>query len=175
MATTAHIPVEVYLRSDYSPDAEYIDGELHERPMGEDQHSAWQGAICNWFSQHAAEWKIRVRPELCVQVKPSNFLVPDVAILDAALPKERIAMHPPVAVFEVLSPENTKREMQRKYELYLAMGIPHIWVIDPDASDVQGKPVWRRYTAAGLHPATDFAHSPLGIRFQMTEIDKLVD
>lgn len=169
MATTAHIPVEVYLRSDYSPDAEYIDGEVHERPMGEDQHSAWQQAIRAWFHQHAAEWKIRVRPELRVQVKPENFLVPDVAILDAALPKERIAMHPPVAVFEVLSPENTKREMQRKYELYQAMGIPNIWVIDPE------KPVWHRYTAAGLHPATDFAHQPLGIQFQITEIDKLID
>ena len=52
MATTTHIPLEVYLRSDYQPDAEYIDGELRERPTGEDDHSAWQGAICLWFAQH---------------------------------------------------------------------------------------------------------------------------
>jgi hypothetical protein len=26
MATTTHVPVEVYLRSSYEPDAEYIDG-----------------------------------------------------------------------------------------------------------------------------------------------------
>jgi hypothetical protein len=33
MATTTHIPLEVYLRSDYQPDAEYIDGELLGRML----------------------------------------------------------------------------------------------------------------------------------------------
>ena len=34
MATTTHVPVEVYLRSSYEPDAEYVDGEIEERPAG---------------------------------------------------------------------------------------------------------------------------------------------
>ena len=34
MATTTHVPVEVYLRSSYEPDAEYVDGKIEERPMG---------------------------------------------------------------------------------------------------------------------------------------------
>ncbi len=34
MATTTHVPVEVYLRSSYEPDAEYVDGEIEERPDG---------------------------------------------------------------------------------------------------------------------------------------------
>ncbi|MBB6142168.1 hypothetical protein HNQ77_000106 [Silvibacterium bohemicum] len=44
-ATAAHtsVPVEVYLRSSYEPDAEYVDGEIEERPMGEYEHSSWQG------------------------------------------------------------------------------------------------------------------------------------
>jgi hypothetical protein len=46
MSTTTRIPVEVYLRSSYEPDAEYVDGEIEERPMGENDHSAWQDAIC---------------------------------------------------------------------------------------------------------------------------------
>jgi hypothetical protein len=45
MSTTVHLPLEVYLRSSYEPDAEYVDGEIEERPMGEDDHSAWQLAI----------------------------------------------------------------------------------------------------------------------------------
>ena len=40
--TTAHVPVEVYLRSSYEPDAEYVDGEIEERPMGEYDHASWQ-------------------------------------------------------------------------------------------------------------------------------------
>ena len=35
MATTTHVPVEVYLCSSYEPDAEYVDGRIEERPMGE--------------------------------------------------------------------------------------------------------------------------------------------
>jgi hypothetical protein len=50
MATTTQgarqaVPVEVYLRSSDEPDAEYVDGEIQERPLGEDSHSAWKSAI----------------------------------------------------------------------------------------------------------------------------------
>lgn len=30
-----YVPLEVYLRSSYEPDAEYVDGVIEERPMGE--------------------------------------------------------------------------------------------------------------------------------------------
>ena len=43
--TTTHVPVEVYLRSSYEPDAEYVDGAIEERAVGENDHSAWQEAI----------------------------------------------------------------------------------------------------------------------------------
>ena len=170
MATTTHVPLELYLRSDYSPDAEYIDGEVRERPVGEDSHSAWQLAICNWFLKNQSAWKILIRPELRVQVNLLNFLVADVAILNASLPRERFATHPPVAVFEVLSPENSMREMMRKFELYRAMGIPQIWLIDPEDPNQ----IWHRFTESGLIQGTEFSHPPLGIHFEMQEIGRLV-
>lgn len=106
MATPTHEQLEVYLHSDYQPDAEYIDGKIRERPVGEDDPSALQGAICQWFAHHTGEWDIRVRPELRVEVKSESYLVPDVAILDEANPREKIATRPPRAVFEVWSKEN---------------------------------------------------------------------
>jgi Uma2 family endonuclease len=168
MATTTHVPVEVYLRSDYQPDAEYIDGVILERPMGEDDHSALQDAICAWFRQHSDEWNIRVRPELRVQVRPENYLVPDVTILDAANPKEKVATIPPLAVFEVLSPENKMAEMMRKFVLYRQMGIPQIWLIDP------GNPAWQRFEDGKLVARDTFSLPQRGIQFQMEEIGKLV-
>ncbi len=42
MATATTVPIEVYLRSSYEPDAEYVDGVIEERPMGELDHAAWQ-------------------------------------------------------------------------------------------------------------------------------------
>lgn len=50
MATsTSYIPVELYLRSEYEPDAEYVDGVIEERPVGELDHVLWQKALIRWF------------------------------------------------------------------------------------------------------------------------------
>ena len=89
------VPVELYLHSSYDPDAEYVDGEIEERPMGEYDHSAWQSAILKWFWQHEKEWNIRAQPELRVQVAPTRFRVPDVTVLDRNQPIEQIITHPP--------------------------------------------------------------------------------
>ena len=72
-ATRTFVPVEEYLRSssDYEPDAEYVDGQIEERPAGHYDHAAWQEAIIVWFRQHASEWNTRVKPELRVQVSPT--------------------------------------------------------------------------------------------------------
>ncbi len=109
MTTSARVSLEEYLcyPGRYEPDAEYVDGEIQERPLGQDDHSAWQMAIQHWFIQQASIWQIRVRPEFRVQTSATRFRIPDVSILDRATPKEQIAMHPPIAVFKVLSPEDT--------------------------------------------------------------------
>lgn len=96
------VPLDVYLSTSYEPDAEYVNGAVEERQMGEYDHSSWQHAIELWFAQHAREWDIRVRPELRVQVAESNLRVPDVTVLDRKLPVEQVITHPPIAVFEVL-------------------------------------------------------------------------
>ena len=44
-------------------------------------------------------------------------------LLDRAQPIEQIVTHPPVAVFEVLSPEDTMQRLKRKLEDYRIMGI----------------------------------------------------
>ncbi len=49
VATATYVPVETYLRSSYEPDAEYVDGEIEQRPMGEHDHASWQAAIQRWF------------------------------------------------------------------------------------------------------------------------------
>ena len=167
MATTTHVPVEVYLRSsEYEPDAEYVDGVIEERPMGEFGHADWQNAIAAWFLKHAQEWNIRVLPELRVQVARENFRVPDVTVLDRSLPIEQIITRAPIAVFEVLSPEDTVKKMKRKLSDYAQMGISQIWVVDPDGGSFE------RYLDGRLNPGTRFEQD--GIRFDLPEIASLL-
>ena len=171
MATLAHpyIPVEVYLRSSYEPDAEYVDGEIEERPMGEYDHASWQDAIQYWFRQHAQEWDIRVRPELCVQIAPTRFRVPDVTVVDRSQPIEQIITHAPLAVFEILSPEDTMKRMMRKLDDYAAMKIPQIWVIDPETK------TYFRFVNGELHKASIFSLADKGIHFDLSEVEALLD
>jgi Uma2 family endonuclease len=173
MAATAqvtHVPVEVYLNSSYEPDAEYVDGVIEERPMGEWDHSSWQHAIELWFAQHAKEWSIHVRPELRVQVQPGNFRVPDVTVTDRNRPVEQIITHPPIAVFEILSPEDTLTRMMLKLRDYERMGIRTILVIDPNGDHY-------RFIEGRLEPLPQPAFDLPGsvCRFDLAEIVKLLD
>lgn len=170
-AQTNRVPLDVYLRTAWEPDAEYVDGVIEERPMGEYDHSTWQHAIELWFSQHAKEWNIRVRPELRVQVTPGNFRVPDVTILDRNLPVEQIITHPPMAVIEILSPEDTIPKMLKKLREYQQMGIPTILVLDPGSDEHY------RFSNFGLMPLEKSAFDLPGssCRFDLDEIKKLLD
>src|SRR5579875_3150266 len=107
MATAAYVPLQEYLgHGEFEPDAEYVDGQIEERPIGEYDHSTWQQAIERWFLERGRDWALRVRCELRVQVSPTCFRVPDVVVFDRTRPVEQILTHPPIAVFEVLSPED---------------------------------------------------------------------
>jgi Uma2 family endonuclease len=169
MATTTHVPVEVYLRSSYEPDAEYVDGKIEERPMGEFDHASWQAAILTWFRQHRNEWGVLARAELRVRVAATRFRVPDVTVIDRSLPKEQIITHPPIAAFEVLSPEDTTPRLKRRLEDYRVMGIPEIWVIDPKSD------AYSRYESGEFVRRATFSHAPKGITFDMNEIKNLLD
>jgi len=165
-----YVPLEVYLRSSYEPDAEYVDGVVEERPMGENEHSAWQHALDVWFGQHEKEWGIRVRPELRVEVASHRFRVPDLALLDRSLPIERFATHPPIAVFEILSPEDSLNRMMTKLADYERMGIQTILVLDPNGRHF-------RYRLGGLEslPPSPFDLPGSACRFDLGEIEKLLD
>jgi Uma2 family endonuclease len=169
MATKTYVPVEVYLRSTYEPDAEYVDGEIERRPMGEYDHSSWQQAIQRWFWLHEKEWNIRVRPELRVQVAATRFRVPDVTLLDRSQPIEQLITIAPLAVFEVLSPEDRVQRLNRKLEDYKRMDIPQIWVIDPQDG------TFFRYADGQLVRDSFFSLNARGITFDMNKIKDLLD
>jgi Uma2 family endonuclease len=164
------MPVEDYLHSSFSPDVEYIDGQIEERNMGENDHSAWQKALVVWFEMQAASAGIRVRPELRVQVDAHAYLVPDVTLLDRSRPVEPIVTHPPVAVFEILSPGDTLKRSMEKGARYESMGIRTILILDPDG------PAYR-FREGRLEPLADRAFVLEGSQasFDLDEIAKLVD
>lgn len=131
MATATLVPVAQYLTSEFEPDADYVDGEVEARAIGELDHATWAQAIERWFLEHMHEWHVRVRCELRVQVSATRFRVPDVVVWSREQPKQPILTDPPIAVFEVLSPEDSTSRLLIKLNDYESMGVRNIFVVDP--------------------------------------------
>ncbi len=126
-----HLTVEEYLRNTYEPDADYVDGILEERSVGEWDHGDLQGAIDSIFRQNAKAWNIRVATEVRVQTSATRYRIPDVCVVSASLPREQIVRTPPVLCIEVLSPEDRFSRVEVKCQDYLRMGVPEVWIVDP--------------------------------------------
>jgi Uma2 family endonuclease len=131
MATSALISVEEYLRSDWSPDREYVDGEVQERNSGEFDHATLQHYLQFIFETNAASWRITVRPELRLQVSQTRFRVPDVMILREGQRWDPVIRQAPLLCIEILSPEDRFGRVEEKVVDYLKMGVSTVWVIDP--------------------------------------------
>jgi len=188
MATQALISIEEYLRTTSDPDCEYVRGEIVHRAMPTYDHAEWQKILIQWFANHEREWGIRALAELRVQVNPKEFRVPDVTILSRQAPREQIITHPPLAVFEILSPSDTMQGMLDKLKAYQQMGIPSIWVIDPKVQPITdektgvtsmprdaGHAATWIYSSGHLTPATVFELPGTAFHVSISEIAVLLD
>jgi Uma2 family endonuclease len=133
MATLAtHIPIETYLETSYRPDCDYVDGEIEARNLGKREHARLQTAIIVWLAAHSKGWKMDVLTEQRVRVSPSRVRIPDVCLVSLDAPYEDVIATPPLAVVEILSPEDRVRRYNERLEDYRRMGVRHIWVVDPE-------------------------------------------
>src|SRR5437588_3263378 len=132
MDATTLVSVEEYLRTSY-PDAdrEYIDGRIVERNVGDVDHSDLQTAIAHYVRTHYKK-RVWAGVEVRVQVKKMRFRIPDVTIMLGSKPAERIIRTPPLIAVEVLSPDDRAGDLEEKINDYLAFGVQHVWVINPD-------------------------------------------
>lgn len=136
MATAVTIPVSEYLRTSYEPDAEYVDGHVEERTMGEYDHADLQGMLIELLRSGEKKSYFKAIPEWRVQVATDRFRVPDIALRRVGAPKERIARTAPLLCIEILSPEDTMRRMLARVRDFLEMGVPEVWVFDPETRTV---------------------------------------
>ncbi len=149
MATTSLLSVEEYLKTSYEPDAEYVDGVIEERPMGEWNHSAWQATLTAFFFMHSDEWHIRVRPEQRTKTGERRYRIPDIAVFDADTAPDPVALVPPLIAFEILSPEDRVSRLRVRLADFKVMGVPEICIVDPEDGALM------RFVDGGLHAASE--------------------
>lgn len=130
MATGTLISVEKYLNTSYSPDREYVDGEILERNVGEKEHSKLQMALLMLLAKHGYPKGFKIWPEQRVQVRATRFRIPDVCVT-VGEPDEPVFTTPPLICIEILSKDDSLIGLQEKIDDYLDFGVPHIWLFNP--------------------------------------------
>jgi len=135
MSTSALISVEEYLKQVYEPDAEYVDGEILERNVGEHDHSRLQMLVAAALYQLEKSHKLHVLPDQRVRVADTplrkRYRIPDITVLCEPFEITRVLLQPPLAVVEILSPEDRMSVMLAKVADYSQFGIQYIFVVDP--------------------------------------------
>ena len=171
MATAAPLRISTseYLRTSYRPDCDYVDGVVEERNLGELDHSALQEALLECFRSHRQEWGIRAYPELRIQASATRFRVADICVLSTSAPREQVIQTPPVAIIEILSPEDRVSRYLTRLEDYRRMGVRNVWVIDP--GDRKGFD----FSSGSWIETTSFADPNTGIRLDLDAVFKSID
>lgn len=123
--------MEEYLTMSFSPDREYLDGEIRERIAGEYPHSKVQRRLMALFEQMARSRSLHPAPELRIQVTPTRYRVADLAVFAGEEPAENVPSRPPLVIVEILSRDDRWVEVVEKLEDYRQWGVRHIWLVDP--------------------------------------------
>jgi Uma2 family endonuclease len=133
MSTAALVTVQEYLATSYRPDCDYVDGVLIERNVGTTDRSMTQGEVFAWFRDRRAALKLAPLPEQRLRISSSRYRIPDVCVVKRPVPKQPILTEPPYICIEVLSPEDSLRRLQDRFDDYLGMGVENVWIIDPES------------------------------------------
>ena len=134
MQATSPISVEEYERMTFEHDAEYVLGRIVYRPMPQFPHARLQIALGSFFYTHEREWGLLGATEQRVRIAAGVFRIPDLCLLREA-PETGIVTRPPLVAIEILSPDESAKELSDKIVEYLDFGVEAVWVMDPIKRD----------------------------------------
>jgi Uma2 family endonuclease len=168
MATSVLIPIAEYLSTSYRPDREYIDGEVVERNMGKWEHSRIQILLGAWFVQNERQWKVQGATEWRTRVSGTRVRIPDLVLVPTG-PQSDVLDKPPILVVEILSPDDSYSDTEKRASDYQRMGVQTIWIIDPQTRTgrVCSGSSWTQATrlevsGTGIHVDLDKLFAELG-------------
>jgi Uma2 family endonuclease len=134
LPTSPRVSVEEYLRSSYPDgDREYVDGVVLERNVGTPGHSALQKILIVHLAAFEKTFQIAVRPACRTRVEEMRYRVPDVAVMVRPFRQnERVVLDPPLAVIEILSPDDRMKDTLQRFREYEKFGVRHIVQMDSE-------------------------------------------
>ncbi len=123
--------------------AELIDGIIYMSPSPVAIHQIVQGEIFRQLANHVVEHGLgqMLPPPMDVFLdNHSNAVQADILFIAKAnldIIKKKVRGVPDL-VGEIISPGNTKHDVERKKELYERFGVKEYWIIEPESKRVTG-------------------------------------
>ncbi len=76
---------------------------------------------------------------LVIRLEPLQVREPDLALFRAetVVKRDGVVHSAPQLLIEVLSPSNTRREMEQKLADYASIGAPEVWIFSPEARTIE--------------------------------------
>jgi Uma2 family endonuclease len=136
-----------YSRVVFRPDAHFVDGQIIPRKLGDYTHSSAIGSLIGGLHTQCESFGASCCISLRLQTSLTRIRVCDFVVLAPGAPYEQVPTVPPLLCIEVLGLGQTPEEELPTLADYLAMGVPHIWLIDPVRRSAH------TFDAPGLHDA----------------------
>jgi Uma2 family endonuclease len=158
---------------------ELIDGVLREKQPVSQRHGEIEIRISSPLHMFVDRNGLgRVYPsdtQFVVLRDPDKILIPDVAFVRAArlrpeAERWRMAPYPPDLAVEVVSPNDSAREVAEKLDLYDRAGVPLVWVVRPPRRAVEVRPHGRPPFTLGEGDTLDGGDVVPGFRLLVADI-----
>ena len=165
---------------DLPPHTELIDGSLVLVSPQKGFHSIVLDHLVQALRTAAPE-HYRVRREMTVTLGPRQRPEPDLMVVRAcSIDNEQTTFAPQdvALAVEVVSPESTERDRNRKPSLYAGAGIAHMWRVEnidglPVVYTYELDPAGHAYGLTGIHHDRLRTVRPYPLQVDLTEVTRL--
>ena len=142
--TERRLTAEEFLKlPEQRPNIELIDGKVVQKPLGQEQHGALQAILATLFNQFGRATKVAMALTELRGRFGQDVLLPDVAVYRwERLPRTaegelaNVYQGPPDIAVEIVSPDQSGREIIAKCQRYLANGVQITLVVNPKQRSV---------------------------------------
>ena len=180
MVTTKRLTADdLWLMKDDGYRYELIRGELRRMPPAGGEHGSigmeWGRRIANHVVDHNLGETYGADTGFTIASDPDIVLAPDIAFIrtERLPPKEErvkyLAVPPDLAV-EVVSPSDRPAEVAEKVALYLAAGVPLVWVLWPQTKTIAVHRPGREPLLLGVEDVLDGGDVLPGFRLRVAEL-----
>lgn len=120
---------------------EVVDGVLVMPPSPFGEHywvsSVFFKKLATFLEEHELGFVFHSPVDVLIQREPLRVRQPDILVVNAELtnitcPADLVGLpyleHPPLLVVEVLSPSNTRRDIEQRLADYRSIGVPECWL-----------------------------------------------